>query len=66
MTRKLVRATNMDMETCDQLLEQMVDIRGAYSVEVIVTKGKTLHVNINEVCVLRVQDINFVRIEKRR
>lgn len=62
----MITANNMDKETIDKLLEKHVDIKGAFGVEVSISRNKrTLHVNVNDVCILRIQDISFLNVDRK-
>lgn len=62
-----LRANNMDEETMRKLLEAQTDIAGAHTVEIVVSKKNSMvHVNVNEVCVLRISAAAFLRVERRR
>lgn len=52
---KTVRADIADIQTCRNLMDVGLDIRGAEAVQVQISKkGDRLWVNVNGVCVLRI------------
>lgn len=58
-----IRATSVDDVSIRQLTEAMVDVAGAHSVQVEINKkARVLHINVNGVCLLRVQQIEVLEV----
>ena len=58
-------ANKTDQDTFDMLLANAIDITGAADVQVLFNKcTRTVHVNVNGVCVLRVYRAETMELEQ--
>lgn len=66
MPATFIRAPDADIKTVDILTDSMVDVAGAHSVQIEINKkSRVVHVNVNGVCLLRIQQIEVLEVNSR-
>lgn len=58
-----IRANDTSIATLDKITQAMVDVYAPVAVEISIC-GRAIWVNVNGICLLRIQDAQLIRVEQ--